>query len=83
MPQVCQTILTISFLVSASFASAADAVQPGPSEFGLGLNLAGVTDWSSEIVFVDVFARLAPGSVRRKESRGGRAVRSISTTRAT
>jgi hypothetical protein len=35
-------------------------MQPPPSKFGLGLNLAGVTDWSSEIVFVDVFRAARP-----------------------
>jgi hypothetical protein len=57
---ICRILLIACFTASTEFALAADFAQPGPREFGVGLNLAGVTDWSSEIVFVDVFRAARP-----------------------
>lgn len=51
-------LVAILSLISTSQAD--DLAQSGPARFGLGLNLAGVTDWSSEIVFVDVFKAARP-----------------------
>jgi hypothetical protein len=58
---VSRLLLACVFATVASPAfRAADFRRPGPDEFGLGLNLSGVTDWSSEIVFVDVFKAARP-----------------------
>lgn len=55
-----RSVITFALVAVANVTTAADPLHPGPGEFGLGLNLSGVTDWSSEIVFVDVFKAARP-----------------------
>lgn len=58
-----RTLLLLVLVTIGSNSStirANDLEHSGPATFGLGLNLAGVTDWSSEIVFVDVFKAARP-----------------------
>src|SRR4051812_30107513 len=49
-----------ALVLSLGLAPLAPGRQPTPKAPPLGLNLAGVSDWSSEIVFVDAFRAARP-----------------------